>query len=187
MVRDLPAHRPTHIATCASCRSCLQASLTLEKTLRQEAVQRREELGTSETLQREILRAVRVAAPKPDYSRGRSAGRAWAVGGLGAVAAIVALMAGLRHEPIAEQRGSVSEPATTAEVAVIIETVDSLSNEFVESVLPTAGGLVANNPLQRELTSVYSDMRSALDFLALNFLPAAPATANSIATPTRRI
>jgi hypothetical protein len=183
-----PEHRLSHLSTCPSCQSCLEASRTIELSLRQDALQRREEVGETGTLERDILRAVRVAGTRPEHARSRPAHRAWTLGGLGAIAAIVALMAGLGREPVTEQRGSVAGPAPiapTEEVAVIIETVDSLSTEFVDSVLPTAGGLVANNPLQQEFTSVYSDMRSALDFLALNFLPTAPV--NAKATPSRQI
>jgi hypothetical protein len=48
---------------------------------------------------------------------------------------------------------------------------EPISDWVFNQVVPPAGTLVANNPLQHELNSVYSDAHSALDFLALNFLP----------------
>jgi hypothetical protein len=66
------------------------------------------------------------------------------------------------------------EPSTAEQTAAILETVETLSTQLMESVIPRAGGIVSTNPLQEELGLVYSDMRSALDFLALNFLPTAP-------------
>ena len=186
-----PQHQLSHLSSCASCRSAIDAGRSLEISLRQDAFERREEVGTTDRLERDILRAIRVAGPAPGPTYPKWVYKAWTLGGLGAIAAAVVLVAGLRREPIGEERGVAVRPVAsaptqpaTAEVAVIIETVDSLSTEFVERVLPSAGGLVANNPLQQEFTSVYSDVRSALDFLALNFLPTAPATS---ATPSRRI
>jgi hypothetical protein len=52
----------------------------------------------------------------------------------------------------------------------------SISTLWQNSVVPKAQTLVVDNPLQHELDSVYSDTRSALNFLALNFLPTTPAT-----------
>lgn len=186
-----PQHQLKHLSSCSSCQSCLEAMRTLELSLRQDAFERREEIAATNLLERDILRAVRVATTTPNKSPSRPAHWTWTLGGLGAVAAIVVFMAGLKREPVAEPRavavvpGTSAAAVTTADVAVILETVDSLSTEFVETVLPSAGGLVANNPLQQELTSVYSDMRSALDFLALNFLPTASTSAK--ATPSRQI
>ena len=189
-----PLHRLGHLSSCPGCQSHLKAERSLELSLRQNAFDSREEVGATDGLERDILRAIRAAGPASSQTRPKPAYRAWTMGGLGAIAAIVVLMAGLRREPVAERHGVAVAPvapalaAATPEVVAIIETVDALSENFVDSVLPKAGGLVAKNPLQKEFTSVYSDMRSALDFLALNFLPVAPATASPVAPPaTRRI
>ncbi|MEO6244258.1 MAG: hypothetical protein ABIQ12_02375, partial [Opitutaceae bacterium] len=49
--------------------------------------------------------------------------------------------------------------------------VGTLSRRLVETVIPTAGEFAANNPLRQEFDAIYSDARSAVGFLALNFLP----------------
>ncbi|HEY1108588.1 MAG TPA: hypothetical protein VGE76_08155, partial [Opitutaceae bacterium] len=67
------------------------------------------------------------------------------------------------------------EPASreiaAADAQAIVQSVASISTDFSQRVLPTAGALVTDNPLQTEATAVYQSARSALDFLALNFLP----------------
>jgi hypothetical protein len=70
------------------------------------------------------------------------------------------------------ERAETPDTIAATEAAVIVDAVETFSNRLVDSVIPSAGKLVAQNPLQEEIGSVYSDMRSALDFLALNFLPA---------------
>jgi hypothetical protein len=113
-------------------------------------------------LERSILRAVRETKISPSPSR--SWALAWTAG---AVAATV-ILAG-----VFIQRASLSRPhdATRAETVAIVDAVEDLSAEVSRTLIPSAGAAAANNPLQQELGSVYADARSALNFLALNFLP----------------
>jgi hypothetical protein len=148
-----------------------QAVDALDNALRREAIgSNRAGFAANSILERDILRAVRSADPKRRAPSRRPNG-IWAAGLLSAAAAtaVVALWPGPGHPVDSTNRQASGLAAEDA--AVIIRTVETLSTEFVDSVIPAAGGLVAENPLQRELSSVYSDMRSALDFLALNFLP----------------
>jgi hypothetical protein len=153
-----------HLAGCAECQAFFRTSEQLELQLRRDAPVLRQTLPVpSSTLERDILRAVREsAAPAEPVRRGNLA---W-VGGAAATAAIAAFV--WVQRPIAPQP---SVAATPADAAAIVNAVQDLSARFTRNVIPSAGAMVANNPLQQELGSVYSDARSALDFLALNFLP----------------
>lgn len=191
-----------HVAACADCREYFQKVNALEVGLRREApLATRGAVAPSAGLEREILRAVRASAAEVRTAPGRT-WRGWNPVLLGAAAAAVlavgATFVVLDRGPVgAPMTGpqsaaaiSTSNPATTpsntvnaADAALIAEVVDSLSSKLTDSVIPTASEMVANNPLQRELDYVYDDARSALDFLALNFLPSATAAS---APPTRR-
>lgn len=94
------------------------------------------------------------------------------MGGVCAAAAAFAIILALRFGSGFEPRERVAGATPRDDAAMILSTVESLSSELVGTVIPSAGELVVQNPLQEEIGSVYSDMRSALDFLALNFLPA---------------
>jgi len=48
----------------------------------------------------------------------------------------------------------------------------SLNERLQNDVAPLANSLAQENPLQQEIGAVYSDAQSALQFLAMNFLPA---------------
>jgi hypothetical protein len=171
-------HPPHHVVSCASCQAYFAASQTLDETLRRNApVVTSEAFATSGDLERNILRAVRASATTQENSRRSFPRRTWALGGLGALAAVVAVLVTLDRDATSGTRPLLAEASTAEEAAVIIDTVESLSTELVDSVIPSAGALVSKNPLQQELGLVYSDMRSALDFLKLNFLPTIPANA----------
>ena len=170
--------RPSHVAACTSCRAYFAASRSLEETLRRDAPDiSSEAFATSGALEQNILRAVRISARKPENSRRSFPGRTWTVGALGAIAAVVAVFVTLDRNSTSRVETRLVESSTAEDAAVIIDTVETLSSELVDSVIPSAGMLVSKNPLQQELGLVYSDMRSALDFLKLNFLPTTPANA----------
>lgn len=161
---------PRHAATCATCRSYFAATQALETALRRDAATTA--LPTpSRNFEPQILQAVRVAAAHPTREAQVSSTR-WRTLGSGlAAAASLALIVFLvsfkpRVDPAVGPAPSAAEGA-----AVIVSAVQTLSTGLVDSVIPSAGELVAENPLQQELGSVYSDVQSALDFLALNFLP----------------
>jgi hypothetical protein len=175
---------PGHVARCADCQAYFAATRELQSALREDAAKvRRSAETTSPAFEPQLRRAIRNAAPEPANARPTMLRRAWGIGGLCAAAALAVALS-LRTDP-----GSQPEPLASAsareDAAVIITAVESLSSDLVESVIPKAGELVAQNPLQQEFGSVYSDVRSALDFLALNFLPTTPA--NPEPASTRRI
>jgi hypothetical protein len=163
--------RSRHVTSCADCQAYFQSGDVLDAALRRDAVAiARESSSASEGLEREIMRAVRNARPSP----GRHAARGpWMLGGISAAAAAAAVVAvSLNRTPVMVGHAETPNAIAATEAAVIVDAVETFSNRLVDSVIPSAGKLVAQNPLQEEMGSVYSDMRSALDFLALNFLPA---------------
>lgn len=146
-----------HAATCPAC----QAYFGLEAELRRTAPAAR---GTApDDLERSIMAAVhRSRAPEPAPRRALP----WsAIATYGTAAAVIALGA------VYFQQSKSPRDVTAADAQALVQSVASLSTDFSERVLPTAGALVTDNPLQTEAAAVYSSARSALDFLALNFLP----------------
>jgi hypothetical protein len=164
--------RPAHARSCPSCQAYFQAADNLESTLRKATSHTHSEvLPSSPDFEHAILRAVRTSTSVPERSRRRAPSRTWVMGGLSAVTAMVAIALSVNVAPPASPPTRVVSTSSAEEAALILNTVESLSTELVGSVIPSAGQFVAENPLQQEIGYVYSDVRSALDFLALNFLP----------------
>lgn len=162
--------QPDHAATCASCRKYFAALQGLDALLHRDETT--SGLPTpSRDFEQEILRAVRHAADDRVRVAPAASSRGWMLGGGLTAAAALALAVFLvsfksRVDPALSPAPSAADGA-----AVIASAVQTLSTGLVDSVIPSAGELVADNPLQQELGFVYSDVQSALDFLALNFLP----------------
>lgn len=166
---------PAHATTCASCRHYFGAVQELETELRRDAARAALPVS-SRGFAQQIIRSVREAAAEPTEEARPALRRMWTFGGLAATAALAAILISANLRPRLDERAPAN--LTTADgTVVVVSAVQSLSSGLVDSVIPSAGELVAENPLQRELGSVYSDVRSALDFLALNFLPTATAPA----------
>lgn len=183
-LRDAAGSR--HAATCADCQAYFASVRNIDAELRREARSPDAALSPSGALADRIIRAVRVETTPRPRERSFFGGGLWlGLGGVAAAAAVAALLA-LRvpdgGQPVAPTMAihgtEAPTPATGSSAAVaasdlrmVVDAVDSLSTTLSDSVIPRAGELMANNPLQHELDSVYADARSALDFLALNFLP----------------
>jgi hypothetical protein len=166
------ADQPRHVATCASCQVYFAAANELESQLRRAAHARSTASDATQNLEQQILRAVRSSASRPRRASAWQPTRSWLMGGVCAAAAAFAIGLALRFGTGSAPRERMADATPTDDAAMILSTVESLSSELVGTVIPSAGELVVQNPLQEEIGSVYSDMRSALDFLALNFLPA---------------
>jgi hypothetical protein len=54
----------------------------------------------------------------------------------------------------------------------LAQSVQALPTRLWTSLKPQATTLMQNDPLRSEATALYSDARSAVGFLAFNFLPA---------------
>ena len=173
----------THATTCASCRHYFEAMHGLETELRRDADRAALPVSSRDFAQ-QIIRSVREAASEPAEKTRPVFGRMWTFGGIAATGALAAIWISANLKPRLDEHATAN--LTMADgTAVVVSAVQSLSSGLVDSVIPSAGELVAENPLQRELGSVYSDVRSALDFLALNFLPASSAPAT--VPPSRQI
>ena len=147
-----------HCATCASCRQFFEAATQLETSLRREAVQTRAiPPGSLET---RVLNAVRHSRPE---ERRPQRPFSWSIAGLTAAALVAVLIFRIQ-----ERSRTFQQMATVEDV---IEVANALPKQWLTSLQPEAMRLLEENPLQTELASVRSDTRSALDFLAMNFLP----------------
>jgi hypothetical protein len=113
-------------------------------------------------LESRILHAVKNASPEKHQPQRRMA---W-----GITAAAVAAVAAF-----ATFRVQVRTPNETAPPAATVEDLLAVANElpsrWIAALQPRAVRLLEENPLQTEIASVSSDAKSALDFLAMNFLP----------------
>jgi len=85
-----------------------------------------------------------------------------------AAAAAVVLVLVLNHRSLPSQT---AHDTAAAEIAAVVATVDSLGQQFRETLAPSAARFAQAEPLRQELGCVQADARSALSFLAANFLP----------------
>jgi hypothetical protein len=85
-----------------------------------------------------------------------------------AVAAALFISLRLERAPAgsAARAGDVS-----ADVVALADAAQDWSDQMLNSTLPSAGALVEDNPLRQEADALYADAQSAMNFLALNFLP----------------
>jgi hypothetical protein len=145
-----------HISTCADCRAFYRTAGELDRELRNAGVAlRRVAMDPTHDLAGSILRAVREkkseTAPAPAHSRTPM----WAVGMSAMAAAAIAVV-------IYFQAPAVPGPTSSgaADALAVVEAVEDFSIKLTETVIPATGAMMANNPLQRELGSVYSDARA---------------------------
>ncbi len=167
-----------HVAACPSCREHFAAVSNLESRLRRADPRPAHALpeGFDQRMSRAInavMREARAAEPS------RSRPVLW-WSGLGAAVAALAvaffLIQPAGHPKSPGETAANSDP--TAEPKALVDDsvalAQSLNHRFWNDVAPTATTLVRDNPLQQEVGAVYSDAQSALQFLAMNFLPVAP-------------
>lgn len=158
-----------HLASCPDCQAARLRAQGLESALRAAAPSAR--AAASPRLEADLLRAVRTAGmPSPEEAPAPRPRPSW-FANLGVAGALAAAAC------VVVYRSSLSElsPRVLArDLAALSSTVESLSSGFTETVLPSAGTLLADNPLQDEFSAVYADAQNAVNFLALNFLPGTP-------------
>lgn len=159
-----------HVATCACCRQYFHACSALESSLRRGA---RDENETADPdLERRIVAAIHASARRP--RRRRSPLAAISLVGAAACAAFAVVLASRTPVP----------PTGSSMASLRVATArDSAASKLWGELRPAADAILDAQPLQREADAVYSDARSAIGFLALNFLPSVPASlANGAAT-----
>ena len=163
-----------HVAHCADCQAYYRTDDNLISQLRQTAPKQLQ--PTPDDLAQRITRAVRQTAPQPNHRRWPAL--SWAtLAGIGAVAVVALSLFIIRQNPTkpTTQTTNINHPTaltiSPSDVTELVDNVDSLRTRLIASVKPTAQTLADKNPLTQELNSVRADARSALGFLALNFLP----------------
>lgn len=72
----------------------------------------------------------------------------------------------LWHDRVEERRAR-----EAADIRYLVDTVQTLPARLASTELPVARTIAVAEPLAREIESVQADARSALGFLAANFLP----------------
>jgi hypothetical protein len=115
-----------------------------------------------------LIRAVRLSQEEEEPAapvRSRGPLLAWA----GAAAALAAVAVVFFRPAPSEDVATAKEPVPN--LGQVLVAAENLSDGLWNTLKPSALDLSSAKPLQQEIESVYSDARSALDFLALNFLP----------------
>ncbi len=148
-----------HIAKCPDCQRYFAAADQLTSALRRDAVAERHAAPAGFDLR--VLQAIHhEAAPR---RRERHVGRlAFAVAGV--AAAVVLALVPLRQPP----RQTASVVAVNS--AALAPQLDAAMNAL-PALDASVASVLKKEPLQQEVQSVYADARSAVRFLALNFLP----------------
>jgi hypothetical protein len=149
-----------HVEHCADCQAFFHAGDELELQLRRSARGQQTALVVPSGLDQRILRAVRTEGASLNPPRRLGADSRWSenlvpMAGMLAGAALLALLA---------------TPPTAVSVPTGVGTNPSRAISWSEIVPPVE--VLQANPLQDEVDLVYSDAKSALQFLELNFLPA---------------
>jgi len=163
------AAEPTgHVKNCPDCQAYFHTDILLENTLRHSAPAEKQPVPAD--LAATILRAVHQSTPPPR----RSHVPAWTA--LAGATAVVALSffatnrsVSMRPAPSQNQPPAELRPA---DIAKLVTNVDQLRLRLLNTVEPAAEKFTTENPLTQELQSARADARSALGFIALNFLPA---------------
>lgn len=160
----LPPSR--HLARCEDCRAHFVAEAKLEGSLRRAA---RETIArVPDGLEDRILDTISYpAAPVRQSAANRRL--AWTVSLAGVAAAAVVALVIFRSPDessliVGDETGNVAPPLTVPDRTV--DTFDAW-RQRIANLNPTS-------PLEVEIDAVYADTRSALRFLALNFLTSEP-------------
>lgn len=159
----------THVGRCDCCREHFARNAELEGLLRREGVQARSILSSE--IDAHYLRNIRNSA---DASRQPAAAIRPAMLWLSGCAAALAVLVAITQMRSPNTDLVLIEPADQAEEWS--ETVVISADGWWTDLRPSAGDLLEAEPLQREVDAVVSDARSALGFLALNFLPGSELT-----------
>jgi hypothetical protein len=154
-----------HIAGCTACQEFFRQGEALDRSLREEA--RQIAAAPPGGLEQRIAQALRAAAPQPARHR------AFPVVGVALSAAAALVLLGLWilrpiPSPTDDGHQRIASDVVTPPGFATPQLIDRLWTALPES----ADTLLDRNPLRKEADAVYADARSAVQFLALNFLPA---------------
>ena len=158
------ASTSSHAKSCPACAEYFHAADALDAQLRHDA--RHATPPIPRGLEQRVVRAIEAAqAGREPQAHAPSAWRpaGFVAGALACAAAVFFVGRTIRNERIDSPRPE--------DLVMMLTTVESVSGKLWDEVLPSATTAVNENPLRQELNSVVTGARSALDFLALNFLP----------------
>ena len=155
-----------HVAGCPDCQRHFRAVAALDLGLRRAAPAARP--APAGDFEARLLSSVR-AARAPASARAAAGERAWFGAATAAAFAVTLALAVYVGRPAAVPAPRI----TPAETVAMAAAAQEFSSRMVGAVVPRAAAAVAENPLQQEIGALTSDLRSAVDFLALNFLPQA--------------
>lgn len=113
------------------------------------------------------MESVRVSARPPR----RSSHRALQFSLIGSAAAAALTFLAWGRGSLGNGRSGAAPAEVSSTVSELVGVLRTVPANFKQTIEGQAEQLAQNNPLHREIENVYSDARSALDFLALNFLP----------------
>jgi len=169
-----------HIDSCPDCRQFFAGSQAIERTLVRDA-----ELGRTtlpEGLDRRIAQA--VARSRQSRQPVRSRRRAAIVGIGAACAASLAVLVGMKFSGPTRLLSDAPATLSQAETVQLASDVVKLPGTLWDSVKPSATAVWQAEPLRREATDLVSDAKSAIGFLAANFLPSGYSAPRSEASPS---
>lgn len=155
-----------HAANCPECGHAQSAADVLERQLRTEAPRQRvaAPAGLDQRIMREIARGDLVA----ERRRTSSAWPFVTVGALSALAAVVVL----RQTAVPPPAQNPTQPRAIAAATTTPPGPQSRGLPGLADLTGPVREILADDPLQTEARLVYDEARSAMRFLALNFLPA---------------
>lgn len=170
-----------HIAGCADCQRFFAACDDLDLALTRDAT--RLDQSAPAGLERRIALAVaRSTAPRPEPAR--PALPMFALLGAAACAAVAIFVFQTGEKP------AETTPPPAANIVAVIDSTrtalatHSLRSKISDTIDTAANGVLREDPLTIEARALEADARSALRFLALNFLPHAPEAL--VSPPPRR-
>jgi hypothetical protein len=153
-----------HGATCPSCRAYFQTATALESRLHRDA--RTNLPAPSEGFERRIIAAVHREQTQPHTTTHRPFPRwSFALAGATAALALVLVLARNTRTPAT----AASQPS--ADAAAVLAAAGIWGRDLRNTLAPQVARLSEPDPLGLELRKASVDARSALSFLAANFLP----------------
>lgn len=166
LVRIFGCGTGAHVARCPDCQQYFNAVDNLDAALRRDAHAQREPAPRG--LEARILRELEQNAVPAST-------RAWfgfptLAFGAAATCVLAVFWFNWMQNP--------TQLAPTSNVAV-----NPAGAESISQLAPSVESLVSEGSLQTEVDSMYADARSAVRFLAANFLPAPDQTPSSVASP----
>ena len=159
-----------HIEHCPDCQAFYAANDEFDALLKADA---RRSTATPAGLENAIIAGFRQASPRPERTveRRRSRSPMFAFAGAAMIAAALAVAFTFSLKKPKPKNELVESGATPEDVQQTLEAARGASQTLWASVKPSAEVLKEADPLNQELNSVVSDARSAMNFLALNFVP----------------